>query len=136
MPPPLPPPSGLPPGLTGWPWPRAHIPEPRHRSNSTANNHDNSSGSRSGFRARSLPPLLAPSRPPPVRLSTPDSDDAADNVCPICYDALATTATVALRPCGHRFHRACAEAWLRPAHQTCPMCRAAVTAAAELSEEG
>ncbi|WVZ71408.1 hypothetical protein U9M48_019999 [Paspalum notatum var. saurae] len=36
----------------------------------------------------------------------------------------------ALPRCGHRFHAACVDAWLRRRHTTCPLCRASVVAAA------
>ncbi|KAL6627779.1 hypothetical protein ACP70R_031505 [Stipagrostis hirtigluma subsp. patula] len=36
----------------------------------------------------------------------------------------------ALPRCGHRFHAACVDAWLRR-HTTCPLCRASVAVAAE-----
>lgn len=35
----------------------------------------------------------------------------------------------ALPRCGHRFHAACVDAWLRRRHTTCPLCRASVVAA-------
>ncbi|GJN32037.1 hypothetical protein PR202_gb20508 [Eleusine coracana subsp. coracana] len=35
----------------------------------------------------------------------------------------------ALPRCGHRFHAACVDAWLRRQHTTCPLCRASVVLA-------
>ncbi|TVU21210.1 hypothetical protein EJB05_30834, partial [Eragrostis curvula] len=35
----------------------------------------------------------------------------------------------ALPRCGHRFHAACVDAWLRRRHTTCPLCRASVVVA-------
>ncbi|CAD6238672.1 unnamed protein product [Miscanthus lutarioriparius] len=37
----------------------------------------------------------------------------------------------ALPRCGHRFHAACVDSWLRRRHTTCPLCRACVVVAAE-----
>jgi hypothetical protein len=37
----------------------------------------------------------------------------------------------ALPRCGHRFHAACVDAWLRRRHTTCPLCRASVVVAGE-----
>lgn len=37
----------------------------------------------------------------------------------------------ALPRCGHRFHAACVDAWLRRRHTTCPLCRASVVVATE-----
>ena len=44
---------------------------------------------------------------------------ASDSECPICFEPERSTALV---PCGHILCRACAAA-----HESCPVCRAAVT---------
>ncbi|EER89223.1 hypothetical protein BDA96_10G050900 [Sorghum bicolor] len=49
--------------------------------------------------------------------------------CAICLGLVAIGDAVRRLPtCGHLFHAACIDQWLR-AHATCPMCRAAVGAA-------
>ncbi|OEL16593.1 hypothetical protein BAE44_0022388 [Dichanthelium oligosanthes] len=42
----------------------------------------------------------------------------------------------ALPRCGHRFHAACVDAWLRRRHTTCPLCRASVVVVAAEGEAG
>ncbi|CAO2203353.1 unnamed protein product [Urochloa humidicola] len=42
----------------------------------------------------------------------------------------------ALPRCGHRFHAACVDAWLRRRHTTCPLCRASVVVAGGGAETG
>ena len=47
-----------------------------------------------------------------------EEQEEADE-CPICLDALDTTATLV---CGHIFHRACIDDWATT-QATCPCCR-------------
>jgi E3 ubiquitin-protein ligase ATL41 len=50
--------------------------------------------------------------------------------CAICLGLVREGETVRRLPaCGHLFHSSCVDEWLR-AHATCPLCRAAVRAAA------
>ncbi|RLM54176.1 hypothetical protein C2845_PM10G02440 [Panicum miliaceum] len=47
----------------------------------------------------------------------------ADDCCPVCLqDGAAPAAWSRVAPCGHRFHAACAEKWLR-VKPSCPVCR-------------
>lgn len=48
--------------------------------------------------------------------------------CPICLDITHAPRSRRL-PCGHTFHRACIDTWLRH-NPTCPVCRKRVSSAA------
>ncbi|CAD6218800.1 unnamed protein product [Miscanthus lutarioriparius] len=50
-----------------------------------------------------------------------DGDD-----CSVCLSGFVAKAVVNRLPCGHLFHRACLETWLRYERATCPLCRANV----------
>lgn len=50
-----------------------------------------------------------------------DGDD-----CSVCLAGFEAKAVVNRLPCGHLFHRACLETWLRYERATCPLCRAHV----------
>ena len=51
--------------------------------------------------------------------------------CAVCIAELRDgDAARALPRCGHRFHAACVDAWLRRRHTACPLCRAGVVVAA------
>ncbi|KAG2597233.1 RING-H2 finger protein ATL39-like [Panicum virgatum] len=57
--------------------------------------------------------------------------------CAVCLAELRDgDAARALPRCGHRFHAACVDAWLRRRHTTCPLCRASVVVAAGAAAEG
>ncbi|KAF8661785.1 hypothetical protein HU200_056739 [Digitaria exilis] len=54
----------------------------------------------------------------------------AGEECAVCIAELRDGEEArALPRCGHRFHAACVEAWLRRRHTTCPLCRASVVVA-------
>ena len=57
----------------------------------------------------------APQEPEPE----PEPEQEEADECPICLDALDTTATLV---CGHIFHRACIDDWATT-QATCPCCR-------------
>ncbi|XP_006651440.2 E3 ubiquitin-protein ligase RING1 [Oryza brachyantha] len=50
-----------------------------------------------------------------------EGGDQPKDVCAICLEETAAAAWKEM-PCGHQFHGACLEKWLRM-HGTCPMCR-------------
>jgi hypothetical protein len=48
--------------------------------------------------------------------------------CPVCLEDYAAKDVLRVLPaCGHAFHAACIDAWLRQ-HPTCPVCRASLRA--------
>ncbi|KAF8694780.1 hypothetical protein HU200_037871 [Digitaria exilis] len=51
---------------------------------------------------------------------------AAGDDCSVCLAGFGAEAAVNHLPCGHVFHRACLETWLRYERATCPLCRAHV----------
>ena len=51
---------------------------------------------------------------------------AGDDDCSVCLAGFEAEAVVNRLPCGHLFHRACLETWLRYERATCPLCRAHV----------
>ncbi|KAM0885087.1 hypothetical protein ACQ4PT_030583 [Festuca glaucescens] len=66
----------------------------------------------------------------PVSVYDSSSDDAAGGKaeCAVCIVEFRDGDLARLLPrCGHRFHAACVDAWLR-LHSTCPLCRADVVA--------
>uniref|UniRef100_A0ACD5TA69 Uncharacterized protein n=1 Tax=Avena sativa TaxID=4498 RepID=A0ACD5TA69_AVESA len=69
----------------------------------------------------------------PVSVYDSSSDDTAAGgkaECAVCIVEFRDGDLARLLPrCGHRFHAACVDAWLR-LHSTCPLCRAAVVAPA------
>ena len=48
--------------------------------------------------------------------------------CPICIETIKTGSECTLLPCGHVYHKNCAQKWLteKCKRPTCPMCRADV----------
>jgi hypothetical protein len=66
----------------------------------------------------------------PVSVYDSSSEDAAGGKadCAVCIVEFRDGDLARLLPrCGHRFHAACVDAWLR-LHSTCPLCRADVVA--------
>ncbi|XP_047046014.1 RING-H2 finger protein ATL39-like [Lolium rigidum] len=66
----------------------------------------------------------------PVSVYDSSSDDPAGGKaeCAVCIVEFRDGDLARLLPrCGHRFHAACVDAWLR-LHSTCPLCRADVVA--------
>jgi hypothetical protein len=60
----------------------------------------------------------------------------ADNVCPICHDNIAPTATVrTIRHCNHTFHIGCIDEWFRRS-ACCPVCRHDVRQGYDADDEG
>lgn len=51
---------------------------------------------------------------------------AAGDDCSVCLAGFGGEAVVDQLPCGHVFHQACLETWLRYERATCPLCRAHV----------
>ncbi|KAM0921943.1 hypothetical protein ACQ4PT_006502 [Festuca glaucescens] len=73
----------------------------------------------------------------PVSVYDSSSDDAAGGKaeCAVCIVEFRDGDLARLLPrCGHRFHAACVDAWLR-LHSTCPLCRADVVAPAPAAAE-
>ena len=65
----------------------------------------------------------------PAFVARPGAGAGAE--CAVCLAELRDgDAARALPRCGHRFHAACVDAWLRRRHTTCPLCRAGVVVAA------
>ncbi|PUZ56991.1 hypothetical protein GQ55_5G392800 [Panicum hallii var. hallii] len=61
----------------------------------------------------------------------------AGSECAVCIAELQDGDEArALPRCGHRFHAACVDAWLRRRHSTCPLCRASVVVAAAAEGAG
>nr|ACG28648.1 RING-H2 finger protein [Zea mays] len=59
--------------------------------------------------------------------TTCEADGGADgDDCSVCLAGFRARAVVNRLPCGHLFHRACLETWLRYERATCPLCRAHV----------
>ncbi|XP_051203932.1 uncharacterized protein [Lolium perenne] len=76
--------------------------------------------------------LSDPGQLPVSVYDSSSSDDAAGGKaeCAVCIVEFRDGDLVRLLPrCGHRFHAACVDAWLR-LHSTCPLCRADVVAPA------
>ncbi|XP_003566333.1 RING-H2 finger protein ATL39 [Brachypodium distachyon] len=72
---------------------------------------------------------IASSLPVSVFDSSRDAADR-DGDCAVCIVEFRDGELARLLPrCGHRFHAACVDAWLR-LHATCPLCRASVVAPA------
>ncbi|RCV23634.1 hypothetical protein SEVIR_5G021500v4 [Setaria viridis] len=66
---------------------------------------------------------------PPSFVARPGAGAGAE--CAVCIaELLDGDEARALPRCGHRFHAACVDAWLRRRHTTCPLCRASVVVAA------
>ncbi|KAK1697101.1 hypothetical protein QYE76_013798 [Lolium multiflorum] len=89
--------------------------------------------SRRGSRRLTDPDQL----PVSVYDSSSDDDAAAGGKaeCAVCIVEFRDGELVRLLPrCGHRFHAACVDAWLR-LHSTCPLCRADVVAPAPAAAE-
>ena len=65
----------------------------------------------------------------PAFVARPGAGAGAE--CAVCIAELRDgDAARTLPRCGHRFHAACVDAWLRRRHTTCPLCRAGVVVAA------
>lgn len=45
-----------------------------------------------------------------------------DEKCPICLECFTDRKSVVRKECGHHFHKACIQEWLK-GHHTCPVCR-------------
>ncbi|NDW60529.1 hypothetical protein G0P98_29340, partial [Yangia sp. PrR004] len=54
------------------------------------------------------------------------ADGGGGDDCSVCLAGFEPEAVVNRPPCGHLFHRACLETWLRYERATCPLCRAHV----------
>ncbi|KNE65935.1 hypothetical protein AMAG_10225 [Allomyces macrogynus ATCC 38327] len=77
---------------------------------------------------RAAPTAPAPARPA-WRVHVHDSDHAQ---CTICLTAYAGSDLVRVLPgCGHHFHGACVDPWLREHAPTCPLCQADLVPAVE-----
>ncbi|CAO2162301.1 unnamed protein product [Urochloa humidicola] len=88
-----------------------------------------SSPTRDDEQQRRIERLVA-SLPPPF-VARPGAGGAGAE-CAVCLAELRDGDEArALPRCGHRFHAACVDAWLRRLHTTCPLCRASVAAAEE-----
>ncbi|CAO2184775.1 unnamed protein product [Urochloa humidicola] len=84
---------------------------------------------------RRIERLVASLPPPFVERSGGSGAGAAE--CAVCLAELRDGDEArALPRCGHRFHAACVDAWLRRRHTTCPLCRASVAVAAAVKETG
>ncbi|XP_047046012.1 RING-H2 finger protein ATL74-like [Lolium rigidum] len=73
----------------------------------------------------------------PVSVYDSSSDDPAGGKaeCAVCIVEFRDGDLARLLPrCGHRFHAACVDAWLR-LHSTCPLCRADVVAPSPAAAE-
>lgn len=74
----------------------------------------------------------------PVSVYDSSSDELAAGgkaECAVCIVEFRDGDLARLLPrCGHRFHAACVDAWLR-LHSTCPLCRASVVAPAPAATE-
>ena len=69
----------------------------------------------------------------PAFVARPGAGAGAE--CAVCIAELRDgDAARTLPRCGHRFHAACVDAWLRRRHTTCPLCRASVVVAAAAAE--
>lgn len=69
---------------------------------------------------------LIASLPTPFVVRAGEKGQAAEE-CAVCIAELRDGDEArALPRCGHRFHAACVDAWLRRRHTTCPLCRASV----------
>ncbi len=55
-------------------------------------------------------------------LETQEVSELEDQPCSVCLENLTPTATVELRCCRNKFHRACLDGWFRT-RATCPLCR-------------
>ncbi|KAK3158078.1 hypothetical protein QOZ80_2AG0132660 [Eleusine coracana subsp. coracana] len=78
---------------------------------------------------RGLEPSVVTSFPT-VKLSdgTPREPGQEESQCTVCLEEYAAKDVVRVLPaCGHAFHAACIDAWLRH-HPTCPVCRASLRA--------
>ncbi|CAL4963934.1 unnamed protein product [Urochloa decumbens] len=83
---------------------------------------------------RRIDRLLA-SLPPPF-VARPGAGGGAGAECAVCIGELRDGDEArALPRCGHRFHAACVDAWLRRRHTTCPLCRASVVVASAAAED-
>lgn len=58
-----------------------------------------------------------------IKSDIPAIMGVADNICPICYEALTDSL---LTECGHRFHTVCLSMWTER-NTTCPLCRTPMT---------
>ena len=70
----------------------------------------------------------------------PDATRVADATCVICQDDYTAGQDILYMPCGHEFHSACVEPWLRRVN-SCPTCRhelepAALGSGSQLQESG
>jgi len=55
-------------------------------------------------------------------LRMPSEQSSSDKECPICFASTEGTNTRTLS-CGHIYHQACIDRWLRLGNTACPMCR-------------
>ncbi|CAL4950209.1 unnamed protein product [Urochloa decumbens] len=79
---------------------------------------------------------LVASLPPPF-VARHGAAGGSGAECAVCIGELRDGDEArALPRCGHRFHAACVDAWLRRRHTTCPLCRASVVVAAAAEDTG
>jgi hypothetical protein len=101
----------------------------RHRTSSS----DHSSPPPKGLKKKAIAalPTVSFAAASPPSTSSPDSAAAgwcSSPECAICLAEFADGESVRVLPrCGHGFHVACVDAWLRTC-ATCPSCRAAIIA--------
>nr|GLL34910.1 probable E3 ubiquitin-protein ligase XERICO [Ipomoea trifida] len=63
------------------------------------------------------------SRTPPIRYDAMCISNNPEQECSVCLAEFKPDAEINQLPCGHVFHTACLEKWLKYWNVTCPLCR-------------